>query len=518
VLLSGLVAYVVSHFPRFWRFVSRRPILRRWVNRFFIKWIASSEVPRPYPFSLWGPKADVATYSSWTGLTDRTFTGRHLPPADTTYAARLPDLDRLRPLFVRNEFRPCPKSTTLFALFAQWFTDSFLRTDPNDFRKNTSNHEIDLCQIYGLSNSDTQLLRSPKDGKLRSIRINGFEFPDRIMNDQFRVKEQYRGLSYVKNDDYTPGLLPPFADRPERRKDLFLSGLDRGNSTIVYSALNTIFMREHNRLCDLIKKANSTWDDDRVFETARNTNIVCLLQIIICDYINHLSTAQFRVYLDRAIAEQCRWYRTNRISAEFDLLYRWHPLAPTTFDGLPDEEFRYNNALLIDRGVEWVLEQASKQSAGRITLHNTAPFLIDAELAALQKARKWRIAPYNDYRKRFGLRPVSSFKELTADEALAIELSRLYRNVDDLEFTIGLLAETRPGNAVLGELMTLMVGVDAFTQALTNPLLSANVFCEDCFSSAGMTAILQTTDLQGLVRRNAHKNSVVSFTKYWNCT
>jgi prostaglandin-endoperoxide synthase 2 len=65
--------------------------------------------------------------------------------------------------------------------------------------------------------------------------------------------------------------------------------------------------------------------------------------------------------------------------------------------------------------------------------------------------------------------------------------------------------------------MTLMVAVDAFSQALTNPLLSANVFCEACFSSAGMTAILQTSDLQGLVRRNAHKNSVISFDRYWDC-
>jgi prostaglandin-endoperoxide synthase 2 len=170
------VSYVVSHFPRFWRFVSRQPTLRRWINRLFINWITGSEVPRPYPFSLWGPKPpDVAAYVSWTGLTDRTYTGRHLPPADATYLARLPSLDRLRPLFVRNELRPCPKSTALFAFFAQWFTDSFLRTDPSDFRKNTSNHEIDLCQIYGLSAADTELLRLHKDGKLRSVRINGSE-------------------------------------------------------------------------------------------------------------------------------------------------------------------------------------------------------------------------------------------------------------------------------------------------------------------------------------------------------
>ena len=35
----------------------------------------------------------------------------------------------------------------LFMLFAQWFTDSFLRTERSDWRKNTSTQEIDFCQI-----------------------------------------------------------------------------------------------------------------------------------------------------------------------------------------------------------------------------------------------------------------------------------------------------------------------------------------------------------------------------------
>ena len=42
---------------------------------------------------------------------------------------------------------PCPRSTVLFAYFAQWFTDGFLRGDAHvarDPRRNSSNHEIDL--------------------------------------------------------------------------------------------------------------------------------------------------------------------------------------------------------------------------------------------------------------------------------------------------------------------------------------------------------------------------------------
>ena len=58
----------------------------------------------------------------------------------------------------------------MFMFFAQWFTDSFLRTSNDDptGRKNTSNHEIDLCQIYGLDADKTAMLRSHDGGRLKS--------------------------------------------------------------------------------------------------------------------------------------------------------------------------------------------------------------------------------------------------------------------------------------------------------------------------------------------------------------
>ncbi len=57
--------------------------------------------------------------------------------------------------------------------FAQWFTDSFLRTDRTDVRRNTSNHEIDLCQIYGLTEAATRMLREGAGGRLKSQTIAG---------------------------------------------------------------------------------------------------------------------------------------------------------------------------------------------------------------------------------------------------------------------------------------------------------------------------------------------------------
>ena len=54
----------------------------------------------------------------------------------------------------------------------------------------------------------------------------------------------------------------------------------------------------------------------------------------------------------------------------------------------------------------------------------------------------------------------------------------------------------------MGDLLTYMVGYDAFTQALTNPLLSPQVFTEDTFTRAGLRIIRRTTELQQILARN----------------
>jgi prostaglandin-endoperoxide synthase 2 len=48
-----------------------------------------------------------------------------------------------------------------------------------------------------------------------------------------------------------------------------------------------------------------------------------------------------------------------------------------------------------------------------------------------------------------------------------------------------------------------MVANDAFTQALTNPVLSRNVFNVDTFSPAGMKIIEETESLQQILARNS---------------
>lgn len=234
------------------------------------------------------------------------------------------------------------------------------------------------------------------------------------------------------------------------------------------------------------------------------------------DYINSLAGELGKFRLVPGFADKQRWYRTNRISIEFDLLYRWHGLVPDSIglgnDSLMHSDFMYNNALVEKHGVEAVIGSMSNQQAGAMVLHNTPQFLSKAELGGLALSRQFQVQPYSNYCDRFGVRRPTSFQELTGDETLAGELTELYPGgVDTVDFIVGLRAEKRTSDGVLGDLMLNMVGFDAFSQALTNPLLADSVFMRQTFSDVGWETIENTGTFQDIVNRNSCNNVQASF-------
>jgi len=531
------------------RRLDRFPAVGRALNRLAVDRLVSRAAPRPYPRAVWSaapiealpgrppgtpaeeggetggsdappPAPPDPDYTTWPGLTDRRFTSRHLPAAPADHVAALPDPGEAAELFRRDRF-VTSRSSVLFCFFAQWFTDSFLRTHPKDRRLNTSNHEIDLCQIYGLDARQADMLRERRGGRLRVVETGTGLYPPRLRSPDGDFDPAFAEMPYVTGANGTPRIralmeggfehaMPDPDCREalveERLPFLYASGLERGNSTILYAAISTIFVREHNRIAAELAAANPLWDDDRLFHTARCVNTVGLLRIVVEDYINHIANLPFRFRTDVGFAERRPWYRTNRIALEFNLLYRWHGLVPDriTLEGreVPSRDFRFNNALLERLGVEAVIAEASRQPAGRIGLANTPDFLLGAERAAIEMGRTLRTQPYNAYRRAFRRRPHRDFSDFTSDEGLARRLEALYGDVDLVELHVGLFADEPAPGAILGDLMRDMVAADAFSHALTNPLLSRNVYGPETFSRRGMEIIAETSTLKDLVARN----------------
>jgi prostaglandin-endoperoxide synthase 2 len=172
---------------------------------------------------------------------------------------------------------------------------------------------------------------------------------------------------------------------------------------------------------------------------------------------------------------------------------------------------RDNNEMVIERGLEWLMAQCSRSRAARIGLSNTPDFLTErrtpdrpaVEERSIALMRQARLQSYNAYRQRFGMQPLRDFAALTSDVALQRRLTELYGDIDSLEWYVGIFAEDHPEDQMMGELLTAMVGYDAFTQALTNPVLAPQVFTEATFTRAGLKIIRKTHSLQQILARNA---------------
>jgi len=464
---NRLVAGALSGFEPFWRGVQRSPRLAQAVNVRLIDRAAGGLPARPDPFST------LADYTSWTSLTDRSWDGRHLP---ATADAPVPALEDVTDLFRRgSDTVLCEKSTVLFAYFAQWATDGFLRSErpgPYDEEKgrhhpeanpgrNEATHEIDLCQIYGVTRETTLQLREHKGGRLKSQVLNGEEFPPHL----YDAKRQKR-FSQVR--------VAREEEAKDRWADLFAIGTDTGNVQLGHVLMNVLFLREHNRIARELQERYRSWDDERLFETARAILIAIHLRVVVEEYINHITPYHFRFRMPAIRAfRNASWFRPNRMTSEFNLLYRWHSLIPSTLtvgEQRTDlETTLFNPRLAVQHGLGRLFEDASLQRAGRVGLFNTDAHLVRAERATIAKARALRIASYNDYRELCGFPRVTAFDQISGSARVQDELRRLYGSVDRVEFYPGLCAEDTRRNSVLPSVMGRMVGVDAFSQALTNP-------------------------------------------------
>lgn len=486
-LLSGL--------RPFWTFANRTPWLARILNRLVVDNAVKKLPARPLRLST------MAIYTSWASLNDKTWFGRYLPPAPQTGLPAIEDIGKLYQIRADGP-RLSSRSTLLFPTFAQWFTDGFLMTE-DDRRRTRTDHQIGLCQLYGLTPSVTEVLRLKDNapgrrGRLRSVINDTGEWAPPLYDD---AGKRIAGLEALPD----PVKLPPQHPLAKKRT-LFAFGGERANSNLFAASVNTLFLREHNRLCALLERNNPAWDDDRVFETARNINIVQLIRIVVQEYINHISPYWLQLLADPTPAYTASWNRPNWIPVEFNLLYRWHSLIPSEVSwqgqAVPITDCQFDNSRPLAEGLETAFVNASATRAWSIGLFNTVPMLRPVELASVQQGRTNELASYNDYRVNANYPRVTRFEQISGDPAVVEALRGLYGQVDRIEFFVGLFAEDLPPRSAVPPLIGRMVAADAFSHALTNPLLAPAVYNTATFTQAGLDIINATGSLADLVARN----------------
>ncbi|XP_012943751.1 prostaglandin G/H synthase 1 [Aplysia californica] len=433
-------------------------------------------------------------YPTVSAHTNNSLYARTLPPVPkdcptpmgSKGPVELPHTDILMKFFQRTKFRPEPMgSSVLMTFFAQHFTHMFFKTD---YRKGHgvtwSGHGVDVTSIYGKDVHVENMLRSFKDGKLKLQTLNGEEYP-------LYLKDAPVEMTY-------PASVPP-----ERRFALGHPFFGLLPGLFLYQ---TIWMREHNRVCDILKQEHPDWDDEQLFQTGKLILVGETIRIVIEDYVQHLANYNLKLkFLPHVLFGENFQYQ-NKISLEFNHLYHWHPLMPDEFNitgsVYPMKDFMFHSEVVVNHGTAAVTDAFSRQRSGHMSHHNHGAATQYVLRDAIKTGRELRIQPLNNYRKRFNLRPYTSFEDLTGETKLAGELQKLYHDIDAVEFMVGMMVEKRRTRNLFGSTIVEVGAGYSVKGLLSNPICSPQYWKPSTFGGDVGFEIVQTATLEKLFCAN----------------
>ncbi|XP_028816954.1 prostaglandin G/H synthase 2-like [Denticeps clupeoides] len=484
------VHYILTHFRGLWSIINKISLLRDAIMRYVLTSRAHLVDSPPTFNSDYG-------YKSWEAYSNLSYYTRTLPavpldcptPMGVVGKKELPDVRGLaEKLLLRRRFIPDPQRTSLmFAFFAQHFSHQFFKSDMKRGPAFTlaTNHGVDLSHVYGQDLARQRQLRLLEDGKLKYQLVDGEVYPP-------TVAATGAEMHY-----------PPHV--PESRR--FAVGHEAFGLVPGLMMYATIWLREHNRVCDVLKAEHPDWDDERLFQTARLVLIGETIKIVIEDYVQHLSGYHFKLKFDPELLFSQQFQYQNRIASEFNTLYHWHPLLPDDFH-IQDEvygyqQFVYNTSIVTDHGINQLVDSFTRQMAGRVAGGRNVPAAVmRVAMKSIEHSRQMRYQSLNAYRKRFNLKPYASFQDLTGEVEMASELEEMYGHVDAVELYPGLLVEKPRPNAIFGETMVEMGAPYSLKGLMGNPICSPEYWKPSTFGGKVGFDIINGASLQKLVCAN----------------
>ena len=396
-----------------------------------------------------------------------------------------------RELLTRHEFQPADTLNLLAAAWLQFMIRDWFSHGKSE-KENPWELELEEDDPW-TQERPMQVLRTPADPtrqpddtsppthiNTQSSWWDGSQIYGSDAETQERVRSGEGGKLVVGPDG-----LPP--------KELISQASEAPGFWIGLALMQTVFMLEHNAICDRLRAEYPTWSDDALFDHARLINAALLAKIHTVEWTtailghptlqigmraNWWGVAGERIHklLGRISASevlsgipgstQDHFGVPYSITEEFVAVYRMHPLIPDDFDfrsatddaRIQERTFRevagkHVPDLLGEIPLSDLLYSFGIAHPGAISLHNYPRLLQEYErpdgilmdLAAtdILRSRELGVPRYNEFRRLLHLRPLESFDEL--DSAWVEDLRRVYDDeIERVDLMIGLYAEPKP--------------------------------------------------------------------------
>ncbi|XP_021010199.1 prostaglandin G/H synthase 2-like, partial [Mus caroli] len=468
------VHYILSLFKGVWNIVNNIRFLRSSVMKYVLT-SKSHLIDSPPTYNVhYG-------YKSWEAFSNLSYYTRVLPPvADDSRTPKgvkgnkeLPDSKEvLEKVLLRREIMPDPQgSNMMFAFFAQHFTHQFFKTDQKQGPGITRGlgHGVDLNHIYGKTLERQHNLCIFKDEKLKYqiFSLCGEVNPPTVKDTQVEMIDPPQ---IPKNLQFAVG------------HEVF--GLVPG---VIMDA--TIWLWEHNRVCDILKQEHPMWEDEPLFQTRRL--IGKTMKIAIEDYVQHLNSSDFKLKFDPELLFNQQLHYQNLTASAFNTLYHWQPLLPDTFNTKVQEySFKQSlyNSILLEQGLTQIVQSFTRQIAGRVSIVPEKQEPADQSIEMKYQSLKQK--------------PYTSFKELTGEKEIAAGLKSLFTGLDTIELYPGLLVEKPCPDAIFGDTLVELETPFFLKGFRGNPIYSPQYWKPSTFSGVVRFKIINTTLTQSLILKN----------------
>ncbi|XP_077865815.1 peroxidasin homolog [Saccoglossus kowalevskii] len=327
---------------------------------------------------------------------------------------------------------------------------------------------IDASQVYGSSLTLADTLRE-FDGK-GSLRVGS--------------SETHTGRPFLPFDPDSP--MACLSDESMDDIPCFLAGDSRANELTGLTSMHTLFLREHNRISNMLSQINPHWDDERLYQEARQILGATLQHITYDHYLPKIigdvgmeSMGVYNGYDPDTNAAIANVFATaafrfghatvkpfiSRLDEHFNETSEGHlPLHRAFF-----QPWRIVEEGGIDPVIRGFFATAAKDlNPGEIMTDELTERLftltnsISMDLMSLniQRGRDHGLPSYTEWRKDCGLPKGRTFNQLKreiSNDEVREKLEDLYGHPNNIDLYIGALAEDPLEDSLLGPTFTCIL-------------------------------------------------------------
>jgi hypothetical protein len=389
---------------------------------------------------------------------------------------------------------------------------------------------LDLSQIYGSTQAVSDALRTFQGGLLKTSPGNMLPYD----NTTYFTHAQIAALNMANDPQAVP------------ESQLFAAGDVRANENIELTALETLFVRNHNLIAGQLQQQHPAWTDEQIYQEARKINIGEYQDIIYNEWIpavigstalpsytgydssvnatiaNEFSTVAYRfghslVSGDIARDNNAGQEAADPISLAFDffdpnLLNPAGIVDPLT--GLVSTDI---GAVLKGEadGNGQAMDMMAIGDIRNLLFGNGIPGGQDLMALDIERGRDHGIPDYNTLRVALGLPAYTSFSQITSNVQVQQELEAAYPGgINTVDAFEGGLAEDHVAGSDVGPLFQAVL-INQFTRLRDGDRF---FYLNESWNSSEMKIFQQGNTLAKIIEANTNITNLQSDVMYFKAS